>query len=143
MLQSGGELDLALETLSAERGRDRGQEHFERDKALVLDIVGEIHRRHAASAELALDEVALGQGVAQTGWDLGQWRVQADLGAVRLPCKIFLHLQPAHTLTDLRAVLGVRFHAPTPIENGEGCTLHLSPFTFHLSPSPLAPGPQC
>ena len=66
MLQPGRELDLALESLRAERGRDRGQEHLERDGALVPEVAGEVHRGHAAAAELALDEVAVGQGVAKT-----------------------------------------------------------------------------
>ncbi len=85
MLQPGRELDLALESLRTERGRDRGQEHLERDEALMLDVAGEIHRRHAASAELALDEVAIGQGVAKTGWDLGQWVCPGRLGGCATP----------------------------------------------------------
>ena len=55
MLQGRRGLDLDDEPLSAE---DRGQFRFEnldRDLAVVLEIVREIDRRHAASAELALD----------------------------------------------------------------------------------------
>jgi hypothetical protein len=32
----------------------------------VLEILGEIHGRHAAGAELALDAIAVGEGVLET-----------------------------------------------------------------------------
>ena len=37
-------------------------QHLDGDLALVLEVHGEIHRRHAASPEFALDPVAVGQG---------------------------------------------------------------------------------
>jgi hypothetical protein len=41
-------------------------QHLEGDRALVLEVPGEIHRSHAAPAELALDRVAVGQGGLET-----------------------------------------------------------------------------
>ena len=55
-------LDLDHETLGAKhRGEFRLQD-FDRDFAVVLFVEGEIHRRHAARAEFALDAVAAGEG---------------------------------------------------------------------------------
>ena len=73
MLQVGGGLDLGEEPLGAEDGGELGVQHLERDLAVVLEVVGEVHRRHAARAELALDAVAVGerggerQGVGHAG----------------------------------------------------------------------------
>ena len=65
MLQPGGEADLALEAVGAERGGELGEEDLERDGAVVAEVVGEVDDGHAAAAELALDGVAVGEGVAQ------------------------------------------------------------------------------
>ena len=62
MLELGGRLDLAQEALGAERGAEVRMEHLDRHVAVVLEVVGEIHRRHSARAEFALDAVAAGQG---------------------------------------------------------------------------------
>ena len=72
MLEPGGELDLALEPLGAERGCHLRVQHLEGHLALVLEIAGEKNRRHAAPAELALDEVAAGQGGLEAGEEVGQ-----------------------------------------------------------------------
>ena len=61
MLQPGGEPDLALEALGAERRGQLGMEHLERDRTVVPEVAGEIDRGHAAAAELALEHVAGGQ----------------------------------------------------------------------------------
>ena len=62
MLQVGGGLDLAQESLGADHGGELGAQHLDRDLAVVLEVVGEVDRGHAARAELALDAVAVGQG---------------------------------------------------------------------------------
>ena len=58
MLEPGGEPDLALEALGAERGGQLGVEHLERDRAVVLEVLGQVDRGHAAAPELALERVA-------------------------------------------------------------------------------------
>ena len=55
------EPDLAQESLAPERLRELRLEHLERDVAIVLEVVREVHGRHAAGAELALDAVAVGE----------------------------------------------------------------------------------
>ncbi len=65
MLQPRREPDLPLESLGTERGGQLGVEHLERHRPVVLEIPSEIHRRHAAAAELALDHVAVCQCLAQ------------------------------------------------------------------------------
>ena len=68
MLQPGGEPDLAQEPLGAERGGELGVQHLERDLAVVLEVVREVDRGHAAAAELALERVAVGQGADRRSW---------------------------------------------------------------------------
>ena len=74
MLEPGGELNLVLEPLGAERGSELGVEHLERDRSLVLDVAGEIDRRHAPASELALEHVAVAQASSQRGGQVGERR---------------------------------------------------------------------
>jgi hypothetical protein len=64
-MELGRRRDLGEEAL---RAHDRGHlrlQHLERDFASVLDVVGQIHRGHAALAELPLDAVAAAEGGVQ------------------------------------------------------------------------------
>src|SRR3954469_15231977 len=61
MLELGGEADLAEEAIGPEHGSQVGPEYFDGDKAIVLEFVRQIHRRHAAPPELTLDGVAAGE----------------------------------------------------------------------------------
>ena len=72
VLQPGGEADLALEALGAERVGQLGVQHLERDGAVVPDVVREIDRRHAAAAELALDRVVAGETCLKLSARVGQ-----------------------------------------------------------------------
>ena len=63
MLQMGDGLDLAQEPLGADHGRELGPQHLDGDLAVVLEVVREIDRGHAALPQLALDPVAVGEGV--------------------------------------------------------------------------------
>ena len=65
MLQSGGELDLPLEPLGAQRHSQLGVEHLERDRPVVPEVLGEEDRRHPAATELALDRVAVSERLAR------------------------------------------------------------------------------
>jgi hypothetical protein len=62
MLEPGGEADLALEPLRAERLGQLRPQNFQGDGAVVLEIVRQVDRSHAARAELTLDTVAVGEG---------------------------------------------------------------------------------
>lgn len=62
MLQAGREPDLALESLGADREGDFRKQHLERHGSVVTRFMREVHRRHAATPELALDAVSLAEG---------------------------------------------------------------------------------
>ena len=65
MLQRRRGRDLLHEPLGAQHGGELRLEDLERDLALVLDVLGQVDGGHAARAELALDGVAVGEGVAE------------------------------------------------------------------------------
>ena len=50
----------------AEGAGELGVEHLQGDGAVVAEVLGEVDGGHSAAAELALDAVAIGQGVAQS-----------------------------------------------------------------------------
>jgi hypothetical protein len=58
--------DLALEALPADRLRHVGEEHLERDVAVVLSVAGQKHHGHPAAAELPLDRVPVRQRRSQS-----------------------------------------------------------------------------
>ena len=87
MGKTGGDPDLAEKALRPDRGAKVGLEDLDRHLASVLRVLGEVHRRHAAPAELALDQVPVAQGVSQFGsgpvdhgetWVGGTLRICAD-----------------------------------------------------------------
>ena len=61
MLKIRGELYLLQEAIGAEYGGEFGMQQLDRDFAMVLDVFGEVDRRHSARAELALDPVTVGE----------------------------------------------------------------------------------
>ena len=71
MLQVRDGLDLGEEALGADHGGQLGPQHLDRDLAVVLEVLGEVHRGHAAGAELALDAVAVGEGGREVGPGVG------------------------------------------------------------------------
>jgi len=83
VLQVGGGLDLGQEPIGPDDGRQLRPQDFERYLAVVLDILGQVHRGHATGAEFALDGIALGEGAGQTFRDVGHgyglWAVSYGL----------------------------------------------------------------
>ena len=71
MLQRRRRLDLLHEPLGAEHRGELGLEELERDLAIVLQVGAQIHRRHAALTEMALDAVAAREGRVQAVGLLG------------------------------------------------------------------------
>src|SRR5687767_1784099 len=65
MLEVGGDPDFAQETLAAENGRQLRLEDLQRNGAMMPEITGEIHCRHSAGADLALDLVSFGDRALQ------------------------------------------------------------------------------
>ena len=62
VLQVRGGRDLGEEALGSDDRREFGTQDFERDFALVLDVLGQVDGRHAAFTEFALDAVLAVQG---------------------------------------------------------------------------------
>jgi hypothetical protein len=71
VLEPGGKVDLALEALGAKCRGQVGMQHLERDRPVVLQVMGEIDRGHATAPELALEPVALLESLSQGGWQGG------------------------------------------------------------------------
>jgi hypothetical protein len=65
MLQPGAEPDLSEEPLRSQHRRQVRMQDLERYRAVVPEITGQIDRGHAAAAQLALDDVAIGEGGLQ------------------------------------------------------------------------------
>jgi len=65
MIEARCELDFAEKTLRSEGRREVGMQNLEGDDSVVLAVLGEIHGRHAATAELAVDGVGICKRVAQ------------------------------------------------------------------------------
>ena len=61
MLEVGGGLDLGQEPLGADDRGQLGAQHLDRHLAVVLEVLGEVDRGHAAGAQLPLDAVAVGE----------------------------------------------------------------------------------
>ena len=61
VLEVGGGLDLGEEALGTDDGGEFGAEDLDGDGAVVLEVVGEVDRGHAALAQLPLDAVAVGE----------------------------------------------------------------------------------
>ncbi len=74
VLESRGELDLSLEPLVPHGGGQLRQHHLERDRAVVLQVVGEVDRGHPAAAQLALDLIAAGQRGPEAFERVRQWQ---------------------------------------------------------------------
>ena len=88
VLQAGAEPDLTEEALRAQGGGELGAHDLERDRPVVLQVVGQPDRGHAAAAELALERIAVGQGGLEPFHGVGQpaspgWRPRSLLW--RLP----------------------------------------------------------
>jgi hypothetical protein len=61
VLQVGDGLDLAEKPLGADDRGKLGPEHLDGDLPIVLEILREIHGRHAARTQLPLDPIAVGE----------------------------------------------------------------------------------
>ncbi len=55
------DLDHAEKPAGTERLSEVGTQHLHGDPAPVLQVLGEVHRRHATLPDLALDPVAIGE----------------------------------------------------------------------------------
>jgi hypothetical protein len=71
VIESGCQSDLGQESLPAEHCGQLGPEHLDGHFAVVLEVVGEIYRGHAAVPKLAFEHVAIAEcgseGVRRVG----------------------------------------------------------------------------
>jgi hypothetical protein len=65
MLESGGEVDFAPKAIGAQDGGQLGAEDLQGNRAVVFEVLGEVDRGHPAAPELALDRVAIAEGISQ------------------------------------------------------------------------------
>jgi hypothetical protein len=65
MLQVGGKLDLAEDTLRAYYRSEVGFEDLEGDVPVVFDIAREVNGRHPAGADFAFDAIAAFEGCGE------------------------------------------------------------------------------
>ena len=72
VLQLRGRLDLGEEPLTPDDGRQLGLQDLQRDLALVLQILGEVDRRHPALAQLPLHAIPAFESVVQSGDRVGR-----------------------------------------------------------------------
>ena len=72
MLQARGEPDLAQEALRAYCRGDFRPKDLEGDRAVVLEILGEVHPGHPAVAKFALNLVVASEGRLQVSHEVGQ-----------------------------------------------------------------------
>ena len=97
-----------LDALGSDGGRGLGIEDLDRHPAVVLEVLGQVHRGHATPAELALDPVAIGQGILQALRQVGQG---AASGRLRL-------LNLAQALSDGACLSGQGSHVHAGHPNG-------------------------
>ncbi len=72
MMQVGGGRDLAQKALGPEGVDQLGTEDLYGYLAIMLEVMREIDRSHPACAKLAVEPVAIGQGVLKSGLKVGQ-----------------------------------------------------------------------
>ena len=65
MIEPGSEPDLSDKPLGTQRVRQLGMEDLQGDGAVMPEIASEIDRGHAATAELALEHVAVPKRVGE------------------------------------------------------------------------------
>ncbi len=71
MIELAGNLDLPQEPLGADGGGQPGLEDLDRNLTAVLQVFGEVHRRHPTATQLTLDLVAVGEGSLEAIQDVG------------------------------------------------------------------------
>ncbi len=78
VVEPGGEPDLAEEALRGYGGGKLRVHELEHDRPGVPEVLHQVHRRHAAPAELALEAVAGGEGDPET-IEIGGQRIRRRL----------------------------------------------------------------
>ena len=80
MLEIGGDFNLFEKPFGAEYSGELWSQHLDRDLALVLEVLGEVHGRHATFTESALDPVAVGESRGESGGHVAYLGGDSGLG---------------------------------------------------------------
>ena len=64
--EPGRDLDLAQESFCSEDSSQLRAKDFYSDRPVMLDVLGEVHGRHAPSTDFPLDGIAVGEGGFET-----------------------------------------------------------------------------
>ena len=66
MCELRGDVDLAHEPLGTERGDEAGLQDLERHKAVMFEVLGEVHVGHTTATDQSRDVVAISQRGTKT-----------------------------------------------------------------------------
>jgi hypothetical protein len=83
VLQASAEADLAQEAIGAHGMSQLGAENLKRHRPVMPEVVGKVHSGHAATTELALDAVAIGQRRSKAIQDIGHEAQSIRCGSER------------------------------------------------------------
>ena len=75
VVQPGGGLDLAEESLTPERGGELGFQYLDRNLAMVLLVLGEKDDRHSPPTQFAANRVAVSEDSSQAGQRVSRGRL--------------------------------------------------------------------
>ncbi len=67
MVEAGRGFDLAQKAVRTQGRRKLGLQNLDSDRAMVLEVCGEVDCCHPTAAELALDRVTVAKGGLQSG----------------------------------------------------------------------------
>jgi hypothetical protein len=73
VLQAGGDPDLLEKPLRADEPGELVPDNFEGDRTSVPEVLHQVDHGHAATAQLALEPIPLGQGRSQSRQRIRQW----------------------------------------------------------------------
>ena len=110
------------EPLGAQDGGELGADDLDRDLPLVLEVLGEVHRGHAARAEFAFDAVAVSQCRGESVEEIDHGRAQLRSGhrggSARGSCRPAAGLTRWHPVGTIRRVL---HHHRAPYRRSHVC----------------------
>ena len=81
VLEPRSDFDFARETLGTQGGGQLGAKHLHRHRPAVFQVLGEVHRGHAALTQLSLEAVAVGEGGRQARKSVGHLATFAAQGS--------------------------------------------------------------
>src|SRR5207247_8786492 len=142
VVQLGRDLDLSQKPVGPDDRRELGSQDLDGHLPAVLQVVGEVDRRHPAAAELPLDGVAPGEGGVEALELIGlQGRLQTPKVAPQLrvatPAHLPLPFTPPHRSDPMKR--GTRKSERGT--DGRAPSTPVPPSAFRVPRSPPPPRP--